>query len=146
MSLKDWARNGWLVPHEPSRDEVRNLLALADRDLVDCQVREVSSDWRFAIAYNAVLQAATAALAATGYRAGREAHHYRVLQSLAFTVGADSKLLRTLDQFRKKRNLGGYEQAGVVSEVELGELMQTAYEIRQRVQEWLAQDHPSLVP
>ncbi len=41
------------------------------------------------IAYNAALQTATAALAAAGYRATRDSHHYRVIQSLAFTIGAD---------------------------------------------------------
>lgn len=144
MSLKDWTRNGWLVAHEPAREEIRNLLALADRDLVDCQVRAISDDWRFAIAYNAVLQSATAALAAAGYRAAREAHHYRVLQSLALTIGADAKLLRTLDQFRKKRNLGGYEQVGVVTAVELQELVETALDLRRRVQEWLTDHHPHI--
>jgi len=37
------------------------------------------------IAYNAALQAAAAALAAAGYRASREQHHYRVIQSLRQT-------------------------------------------------------------
>ncbi len=35
-------------------------------------MRYEKPDWRFAIAYNAALQAATAALAASGYRASRE--------------------------------------------------------------------------
>ena len=54
----------------------------------------VSDDWRFAIAYNAALQAATAALAAAGYRASRENHHYRVIQSLELTLGKDAKFIR----------------------------------------------------
>ena len=66
-----------------------------------------------AIAYNAALQCAIAALAACGYRASREAHHYRVIQSLPHTIGADAKLVAQLDAFRKKRNVGDYERAGL---------------------------------
>lgn len=47
----------------------------------------MSPDWKLNIAYNAALQAATAALAASGYRAAREQHHYRTIQSLAHTLG-----------------------------------------------------------
>jgi hypothetical protein len=46
----------------------------------------ISEDWKLNIAYNAALQAATAALAAAGYRAAREQHHYRTIQSLALTT------------------------------------------------------------
>ncbi len=64
MSLRDWVQFGWLVEHRSSREEIRNLLALADRDLRNCQAQGLDADWRFAIAYNAALQAASAALAA----------------------------------------------------------------------------------
>jgi hypothetical protein len=87
MTLEDWRHSGWLSAHEPSREEIQDLLALADRDLKDCRSKRLSADWQFNIAYNAVLQAATAALAAAGYRASRDSHHYRVLQSLGLTVG-----------------------------------------------------------
>jgi hypothetical protein len=68
MSLADWVKNGWLESHKSSREEIQNLLGIVERDLRDCRAQGVSSDWRFAIAYNAALQAATAALAAAGYR------------------------------------------------------------------------------
>jgi hypothetical protein len=110
MSLEDWRHSGWLSAHESSRQEVSDLLAIADRDLKDCRSEGLSADWRFNIAYNAILQAATAALAAAGYRASRDSHHYRILQSLGLTIGVPAETLRYLDAFRKKRNLTGYEQ------------------------------------
>jgi hypothetical protein len=82
VSFADWVKNGWLVAHKSSKQEITNLLGIVARDLKDSQAKDVSDDWRFAIAYNAALQAATAALAASGYRAGRDSHHYRVIQSL----------------------------------------------------------------
>ena len=123
MSLEDWLNNSWLVKHESSREEISNLFGLADRDLKDAQTSGLSPDWRMNIAYNAALQMATAALAANGYRASRDSHHYRVIQSLAFTIQADRNFVFRFDQFRKKRNLGGYEQAGLVSDQEADERM-----------------------
>lgn len=67
MSFADWVNNAWLVAHTSSKQEIANLLGIVARDLKDSQAKDVSDDWRFAIAYNAVLQAATAALAAAGY-------------------------------------------------------------------------------
>jgi hypothetical protein len=93
MSLLDWERNGWLTAHRTSRNEIRDLLQVVERDLADSAAQGVSPDWRMNIAYNAALQAATAALAATGYRASREQHHYRVIQSLHDTIGADVALV-----------------------------------------------------
>jgi hypothetical protein len=107
MSLADWERNGWLTAHRTSQSEIRDLLAVVDRDLADSAAEGLSADWRMNIAYNAALQAATAALAAAGYRASRDQHHYRVVQSLRETIGADAKLVNTFEAFHKKRNVTG---------------------------------------
>ena len=93
MSLNSWAQNKWLVKHRTSPQEVSDLLNVADRDLSDSLAKNLSADWRLAIAYNAALQVATAALAAAGYRAARQAHHYRTLQSLAFTLGLSQTVI-----------------------------------------------------
>jgi len=145
MSLKNWLNNGWLTEHRTSTQEITALLAVADRDLTDCRTSGLSSDWRLNIAYNAALQASTAALAASGYRALREAHHYRVIQSLAHTIKADAGFIALLDQFRKKRNVGGYEQAGMVSDQEAKEMADLALKLRQNVEKWLRENHPDLL-
>lgn len=144
MSLEDWLRNGWLIEHHASAQEIKDLLAVVGRDLRDSQVTGLSPDWKLSIAYNAALQAATAALAAAGYRASRDAHHYRTIQSLAHTVGTDSALVVHLDAFRKKRNIGDYERAGIISEQEATEMLLLATDIYQEVQDWLHKNHPEL--
>lgn len=145
MSLKDWAQTGWLTEHQTSPQEIADLLAVADRDLKDCQARDLSEDWQLAIAYNAALQLATAALAACGYRATRDAHHYRVIQSLTFTVGADRDLVTKLDAFRKKRNVSDYERSGLVSEKEAREMIELARQLRASITAWLKKNHPHLL-
>jgi hypothetical protein len=87
MSLAGWQRDKWLVPHKASAQEIAALLAIVERDLANAKVAGLAEDWKFSIAYNAALQAATAALAAAGFRAAREQHHYRTVQSLALTIG-----------------------------------------------------------
>jgi len=133
------------VEHISSREEIANLLAVADRDLADCRTPGLSADWRLNIAYNAALQSATAALAAEGYRAAREAHHYRVIQSLAHTPRANPALIAELDRFRKKRNIGGYERAGFVSDQEANEMTALAPRLRRMVTQWLYANHPDLI-
>lgn len=146
MSLTNWLSNGWVAAHTTSRQEIGDLLDLADRDIKDCQTPGLSSDWKHNIAYNAAIQSATAALAACGYRASREAHHFRVIQSLVFTINAQPKVVAQLEKFRKKRNIGGYERAGSASDLEATEMLSLAELIRKEVGLWLAANHPDLAP
>jgi hypothetical protein len=145
MSLQNWLNNGWLTEHRPSSQEIAALLAVADRDLADCRASGLSPDWQLNIAYNAALQVATAALAASGYRPAREAHHFRTIQSLAHTIGADAGLISLFDRFRKKRNISGYELSGMVSDQEAKEMIDLATRLRQRVEEWLRKTHEDMM-
>jgi len=145
MSLQSWLQNSWLVRHTASADEIANLLRIADRDLAACKAKELPADWKLAIAYNAGLQAATAALAAAGYRASRDNHHYRVIQSLEFTIGAGRKRVDTFDAFRKKRNVSSYDLAGAVSDREADEMFRLAVEIRSEVEKWIRTTHSELL-
>ena len=67
MSLSDWLKNAWLIEHETSPQEIADLLSIIDRDLNDCRSPGLSSDWKMAIAYNAVLHVAIVGLAVEGY-------------------------------------------------------------------------------
>ncbi len=97
------------------------------------------------IAYNAALQAATAALAAAGYRASRDQHHYRVIQSLRETLRIDVRTVNTFDAFRKKRNITGYERIGLVSDADAAAMRVLALKLRDDVVTWLKKHHPELV-
>ena len=145
MSLRDWLKNGWLIEHQTSPQEIADLLSVVDRDLDNCQTAGLSPDWKLNIAYNAALQMATAALAAAGYRATRDAHHYRVIQSLAYTIRADARMITQFDGFRKKRNISDYERAGVVSDQEVKEMVILAGNLRVSVINWLRTNYPKLL-
>ena len=145
MSLRGWQKNSWLVDHESSPEEIAALLAIVERDLASAKVAGLADDWRLSIGYNAALQAATAALAASGFRAAREQHHYRTIQSLALTIGWRAAKVERFDRFRKKRNMIGYETAGVASGQEVHEMHELAVGLRDDVLAWLRKQHPRLV-
>ena len=145
MSLRDWQKSSWLVEHKSSPEEIAALLAIVERDLANAKVAGLADDWRLSIGYNAALQAATAALAASGFRAAREQHHYRTIQSLTLTVGWPAAKVEHFDRFRKKRNMIGYETAGVASEQEAREMHALAVGLRDDVLAWLRKHHPKLV-
>ena len=144
MSLSDWQSWGWLISHKPTRDEVRALRAVAERDLKDSNVPGLSVDTQLGLAYNAALQLATAALAAAGYRAARESKHLRTIESLAFTLQLDRPEIRRFDAFRRKRNVSDYERAGATSETEAAEMKSLARDLIGRLDRWLEANHPAL--
>jgi len=145
MSLEQWLSYGQLIRHEPSAQEISGLLAIVERDIVASRLPGLPADWRLNIAHNAALQAATAALAAAGYRATRDAHHYTIIQSLEHTIGLDPSIIDRMNKLHKKRNFASYTSAGAISDKEADEMHKLAMDIRRRVLEWLNADRPDLL-
>jgi hypothetical protein len=42
VSFADWVKNGWLVAHKSSKQEIANLLGIVARDPKDSQAKDVS--------------------------------------------------------------------------------------------------------
>ena len=144
MTLKQWADNGWLRPHQTSAREIRDLLKIVERDLKDAE-GGISTDGQFGIAYNASLKLCTVLLYASGYRAERNLQHYRTLQALPLILGADKKDdALFLDRCRAKRNTVEYEYVGAVTETETKELLSFVRELKRDALDWLAGNHPDL--
>ena len=146
MSLSDWVHNGWVTPQPVSDVEIADLLRIADRDLKDCGVKGVSADWRFNIAYNAALQASRAALFGAGFRASRESHHHRVIQSLSLTLKLPANEIKKFDMFRTKRNFSDYEAVGAVSENDVMEMVRLARTVRESTGDWLKKNRSGVFP
>lgn len=148
MSLKQWVDNGWLRPHTTSRQEIGNLLAIAHRDLTDARDGGISDDWRFGIAYNAVLKLCTIVLYAEGYRPSQNMAHYRTLQALPLILGAKHKAdADYLDTCRTKRNAVEYDYVGGATEADADELIDFTEALEQEVLKWLRDRHsPFVIP
>ena len=148
MSLDVWKTNGWLREYSTSEQEITDLLGLVERDLKDAARQEISTDWRFNIAYNAGLQLATLVLLAAGYRTGTgESKHYRVIQALPLVMGSNYNVVRDyLDNCRRKRNVSEYDATGTISEKEMNDLLALVLNFKNQVEEWLRKNHPDLIP
>jgi len=147
MSLQDWQNSGWVRAHQSSQEEMRGLLSVVDRDLDDASKQNLSADWRFGIAYNAALKLCAMLLHASGYRPEKTLQHYRTIEALPLILGDSRKRdARYLDDCRKKRNTAEYDMAGVTSANEATELLSFAQGLRKEVLDWLAKNHPELLP
>lgn len=147
MSLEQWFRNNWLKQHRTSRDEIASLLAIVERDLQDARASDISTDWRFGIAYNAPLKLCTILLYAEGYRPEKTLQHYRTLQALPLIWGPARKPdAEYLDTCRAKRNTLEYDYVGGVSDADADELIAFVQDLKQAVLTWLKKSHPDFVP
>lgn len=146
MSLQQWSDNGWLRRHSSSRQEIGGLLAIVERDLRDAAQEEISSDWRFGIAYNAALKLCTILLYASGYRPEKSLAHYRTLAALPLILGsARAADAAYLDACRIKRNTVEYDMAGGTTIADAVELAEFSRELHQAVIVWLGAQFPHLL-
>lgn len=145
-SIPELLASGQLKRHQPSPREIVELLELADRQLADGEVTEVSPDGRFASAYGAALTLATVVVAASGYRVGHVPGHHRLTIGLLPELKGEAERRRAtyLDACRRKRNAADYERVGAVSLTEVDALCSAARELREDVAAWLATEHPEL--
>ena len=147
MSSKQWADNGWLRPHQSSKQEAADLLSIVDRDLDDAAKTTISADWRFGIAYNAALKLFTILLHASGWRPERTLHHYRTIQALPLILGAARKHdADYLEACRKKRNMVEYDIVGAATVSDADELLGFARTLRVDVLAWLGSVRSDLLP
>lgn len=108
--MQNLLKIGQIKEHPPDAQEIRRLLAAAQRNLADATVQEISPETRFDAAYKSIMQAALAALMAHGYRPDtqRPGHHQTVVQALTLTVGLQPSRVTVLDTLRRKRNVADY--------------------------------------
>ena len=147
MSLERCVENAWLRREPTSAQEIADQLGIVNRSMSDAAVEAISDDLRFYTTFSAILALANTALRASGYRTtNQQGHHTRTLETLEYTIGADSKLIRKLIVFSKKRNVASYDSAGSVSDQELKDILDTETNLQQVVESWLRTEHPELLP
>jgi hypothetical protein len=128
------------------RAQVARLLAAAQRNIADAQLQGLSSENRFDAAYKAIMQIASVALNANGYRTltSKPGHHQTALQTLPLTVGLAQPKVIVLDALRKQRNLADYS-GDLVPDSAAAECLTRAQELLAHVRAWLAANKPELL-
>lgn len=121
MNYEELLREGLIKPFKASDKQIRDRMALADRDIKTARMIMASDwDWGFSIAYNAVLQAARALMFSKGYRpSGGEGQHIAAVRFVEIALGEEfGKDVYIFDKMRSKRHRVIYDVAGLVSEQE----------------------------
>lgn len=146
MSLENLLKIGRLHEHETTAREVIKMLDAAKRAVKDAEVEGVSAETRFDAAYRAIMQSATVALWAHGYRPATSTpgHHQTTTQSLVHTVDLPRGQMAVLDRLRNKRNVADYTGEDI-DDGSVEVCVEHAQELIDRVENWLTDHHPSLL-
>lgn len=106
LPLDNLVRIRQLKAEPASQQEMDGLIRSGHARHGDSQLKTLSLDSRFDLAYNAAHAFALAALRWHGYRSE---HRYIVFQCLEHTVKLPPEQWRVLDQAHRKRNVAEYE-------------------------------------
>jgi hypothetical protein len=113
-----------------AQSEVDGLLRSGNARLKDAQLKNLSLDSRFDLAYNAAHAFSVAALRWHGYRSE---NRYLAFQTLEHTIKLPPEQWRVLDQAHRKRNLAEYEGHLDVDQSLVDALIRVAQEVVARV-------------
>jgi hypothetical protein len=147
MSLEAWREAGLVVAHESTPEEIADLFAVAETDLRDAAISELSPERKLGCAYGAILSVGRAALHAAGYRVpnSNPSHHHYVIQSLRYTVGLAPSVVLQIEALQKKRNTADYVRVGGVSDTLAAEACALAGDLLKSARRWLVTNHPDLL-
>lgn len=104
MSLKNFIDNNKLKRETTSKDEIRELFNIVNRDINDSRnAKNLSLDWQFGIAYNAALKLCHILVRSQNLRATSKGHHYITISCLPLIFGSEKYSdAKYLDNCRKK--------------------------------------------
>jgi len=110
-------------------------MALARRDLTAAgAIIEVSFEWAYNIAYNAMLQAGRSYLFHRGYRTAGQGHHATVVEFLqADAGGVLADLVAVMDRMRRNRNRATCDVAGTITRRQAEEAHEAAAELVEKL-------------
>ena len=120
MPYEKLVKQGRIRAYRATPKEVQQLLQVSVRDLnAGRKNLEVSSDWAYTMAYNAILQACRALMLYEGYRPRGGDQHATVVAFVEESLGSGySNQVHLLDQMRRKRHRVIYEISGLIGKEE----------------------------
>lgn len=127
------------VAREPTdREEIERLRALAQRNLKDAAIEELSEDGRFERAYAAARALATIVIRVCGYRVRQPGAHYGTFLALEAADPETFAVFATyFDSCRGLRNTLSYDAVDVVSHSDLEDILGEVLRFETIVSGWL---------
>ncbi|AZF13160.1 hypothetical protein C4J93_5010 [Pseudomonas sp. R2-37-08W] len=134
-NLENLQRSGGLKAEPPDRKECDGLMRSAKDRLEDAGNAQLSFASRFDLAYNAAHALALTALRLQGYRSDKR---YLVFQCLVHTTDVNKVAVRLMALCHERRNLAEYEGYMDEDEALLGQLIDSATSLLNKVEGLLA--------
>jgi uncharacterized protein (UPF0332 family) len=112
MKFDDWLKDGSIKPFGPSKTQIRDLLASADKDIH--AATEVSKLGYYGLsrdtAYEAMLKAGMALMYLHGYRPEAGSHHLTIVRFAERVLGSKHEdMVSSFDRFRRSRHRRLYQ-------------------------------------
>lgn len=107
VNLRELLDKRVVLQAEPDAKSADSLIktALGNIKAAEDNLKMGHADWALAIAYNAMLTAGRALMAAKGYRPSSDSHHVAVVQFCAALLPADaSELVSAFNRYRVRRH------------------------------------------
>lgn len=127
-----------------NKGELDDLRSIVKRSLGDLKSKELSTDLRFVVAYDAARTLALMIVRAEGYRPRSVGGHFNTFQALQAADKAFVQAAVYFDGCRLKRNQSEYDFAGGVSDVETASLVKTAQQFEIDAEAWIKGKYPHL--
>jgi hypothetical protein len=129
--LNSLAKTGLLKPEPPNQTEFNGLVESGTKRLKDARNKDLSTESRFDLAYNAAHALSLAAMRWHGFRPDNR--RYIVFQALQHTLGLSAAQWRVLDKAHGARNSVEYEGYSEVDEQLLAEVLKVTEIVREKV-------------
>lgn len=120
MTFDDMVKRRMIEKTSVSDEEIADHLRIGQHDISVARFLSTQDlDWSFNIAYNGILQTATAYMRYLGYRPRGEAKHYHTFVFMAEALPSEfAHDIERVQKMRAKRNIAVYDTRGVISEKE----------------------------
>lgn len=147
MNLKSFLSKGYIVEASFDKEELARFLRLAERDIREASEKCHEIDWQFTIAYNAILQLASIALRASGFRATTKVgHHWVTLAILPELLGDNfENTANYFNECRAKRNTIEYCDTNTISQKDVEKILHEVKVFQKKILTWLKKHHPKLL-
>ncbi|MBI3818968.1 MAG: hypothetical protein HY286_09790 [Planctomycetes bacterium] len=143
MSWQKLLTSNRVEPHITSKAEIDSLRQMVERDLADADIKQLSDDRRFIIAYSAALTLAKITIACAGYRIkGVGGAHQTTFEALRLAMGESVQTQAIyFDRCRTVRNDLSYDSGGTVTENEVEEILDEVRDFNVEVESWISKNH-----
>lgn len=119
MILEELLRAKKLVEYKATKNQIKDLFVLIQRDIKDSEIVQLSLDRKFISLYSAGYLLAIIILYVNGYRTRGEAHHHTAFEVAKHFLPKESDVIEYFDRCRVLRNKTEYDRSGIISKSEI---------------------------